>query len=318
MKKRWRNVRKSVKSYGIRHRSSLSVIMLAFIMAAGVSAGEYITGGGTGGFYDNKVLSAIAEGMNVPVQEAPEVSAESAIVINAETGEVLYEKNPDEKAYPASTTKIMTTLIALETIEKLDSPIDQKVKVPEEAVGIEGSSIYLAAGEEVRLSDLLYGMMLRSGNDAAMATAIIIGGNTENFVDMMNEKAGEVGCTNTNFTNPSGLFDENHYTTARDMALISKAAMENERFREIAGAEEYTATRTSGKYNYFYNKNKTVHQYDGGNGIKIGYTKASGRTLAASAERDGVTLICVVMDAGDWFNDAYRLMDYCFEEEVIK
>ncbi len=246
---------------------------------------------------------------------APEISAASAIVIDAADGSVLYEKNPQEKAYPASTTKIMTALLTIETLEELQSPVTQTVKVPNEAVGVEGSSIYLAQGEEVRVIDLLYGMMLRSGNDAATALAIIIAGSEDAFAERMNERAQELGCKNTNFINANGLYNENHYTTARDMAVISKEAMKNELFREIAAAQQYTAERDSDKYNYFYNKNKTVHQYEGGNGIKIGYTKASGRTLVASAKRDGRQLICVVMNAPDWFNDAYHLMDYCFENK---
>lgn len=209
----------------------------------------------------------------------------------------------------------MTAMLTLETLDELDSPPEQKVVIPSEAVGIEGSSIYLAPGEEVRIIDLLYGMMLRSGNDAATALAIIIGGDTEHFAEMMNARAAEIGCTGTNFLNPSGLYDENHYTTVRDMAMIAREAMKNDIFREIAAAEDYTAEREADKYNYFYNKNKTVHQYEGGDGIKIGYTKASGRTLVASAEREGRRLICVVMNAPDWFNDAYSLMDYCFENK---
>lgn len=178
---------------------------------------------------------------------APGISASSAIVIDAEDGSVLYEKNAEQKAYPASTTKIMTAMLTLETLAELKSPLDQKVKIPKEAVGVEGSSIYLAADEEVRIIDLLYGMMLRSGNDAATALAIIIGGSTENFAAMMNARAAEIGCTGTNFLNPSGLYDDNHYTTAYDMAMIAKEAMENETFREIAAASDYTAERSGGQ-----------------------------------------------------------------------
>ncbi|WP_312651802.1 D-alanyl-D-alanine carboxypeptidase family protein [Aminipila sp.] len=242
----------------------------------------------------------------------PSISAKQAILMDAATGEVLYERNATSKAYPASTTKIMTALLTIETVEELDSDLTQKVKIPAEAVGVEGSSIYLAPEESVSIEDLLYGLMLRSGNDAATALAIIIGGNQENFIDMMNVRAKEIGCTNTHFLNPSGLFDEGHYTTAADMALIAQTAMKNETFKKIAAAETWEASRDPDKYNYFYNKNKVVHQYEGGNGIKIGYTKASGRTLVASAERNGKQLICVVMGAPDWFNDSYKLMDYGF------
>ena len=287
---------------------------MSFIMIAVVLAGSaIINGNGLWASVQNLPEAVMTGGRHGT--GAPGISASSAIVIDAEDGSVLYEKNADKKAYPASTTKIMTAMLTLETLDELDSPPEQKVVIPSEAVGIEGSSIYLAPGEEVRIIDLLYGMMLRSGNDAATALAIIIGGDTEHFAEMMNARAAEIGCTGTNFLNPSGLYDENHYTTVRDMAMIAREAMKNDIFREIAAAEDYTAERAADKYNYFYNKNKTVHQYEGGDGIKIGYTKASGRTLVASAEREGRRLICVVMNAPDWFNDAYSLMDYCFENK---
>ena len=225
----------------------------------------------------------------------------------------MYEKSADEKAYPASTTKIMTALVTLENLEKHDSPITQTVEVPAEAAGVEGSSLYLAAGEKISMEDLLYGLMLVSGNDAATALACIIGGTQENFISMMNDKAAELHCSNTHFTNPSGLFDEDHYTTARDMAVIAREAMKDPTFRKIVATKDHKAQRTDSDYLTFHNKNKTIFQYDGGTGIKIGYTKASGRTLVASAERDGRSMICVVMSAPDWFQDAYKLMDYGFD-----
>ncbi|MFR4798916.1 MAG: D-alanyl-D-alanine carboxypeptidase family protein, partial [Lentihominibacter sp.] len=141
------------------------------------------------------------------------ISAGQAILIDGNTGKVLYEKAADEKAYPASTTKIMTALITLETLEKYDSPLNQKVKIPALAEGVEGSSIYLKSGEEISIEDLLYGLMLVSGNDSAVALAEIIGGSQEKFVEMMNDKASKLHCDNTHFANPNGLFDENHYTT---------------------------------------------------------------------------------------------------------
>ncbi len=244
--------------------------------------------------------------------DVPGVSAGQAILMDGETGKVLYEKNADEKAYPASTTKIMTALITIETLEKYDSPIEQKITVPKAAQGVEGSSIYLKTGEKISIEDLLYGLMLVSGNDAAVALAEIIGGSQENFVAMMNERAAQMGCSSTNFVNPNGLFDENHYTTAKDMAIITREAMKNETFREIVAAKFHKADRQESDYITFYNKNKTVHEFEGGIGVKIGYTKNSGRTLAAAAQRDGKTMICVVMSAPDWFNDAYRLMEYGF------
>jgi len=244
-----------------------------------------------------------------PLPSAPLVSAKNAILIDGKTGETLYEKDADTKAYPASTTKIMTALTVLHICERYDIDPQTKVTIPGEAVGVEGSSIYLKAGETHTVESLLYGLMLRSGNDAATALAICLGGNVDHFVELMNENARNCGCRGTNFVNPSGLFDENHYTTARDLACIGKKAMENETFRQIAGAKQW------GEYT---NKNKTVFQYDGGTGIKIGFTEKSGRTLVASASRGGVDLICVVLNDGNWFNDAYALMDYGFALKGVK
>lgn len=238
------------------------------------------------------------------------ISAGQAILIDGKSGKVLYEKCADERAYPASTTKIMTALITLETLEKNDSPIDQIVEIPAKAAGVEGSSLYLKAGEKISIEDLLYGLMLVSGNDAAVALSEIIGGSEENFVNMMNTRAKELGCKNTHFANPNGLFDEEHYTTARDMAVISREAMKNPTFREIVAATSHKSLREESDYVTFHNKNKTIFEYEGGNGIKIGYTQNSGRTLVASSKRGNDSMICVVMSAPDWFNDAYRLMDY--------
>jgi len=279
----------------MRELKALAIVLLFFIIIGAFAV------------FSKNALMETSSSVRVPM-----ISAVQAIVIDGQTGEVLYEKNADEKAYPASTTKIMTALLTVEVMDALHSDIDQKVKIPAAAVGVEGSSIYLSLDEDVRINDLLYGLMLRSGNDAAIALAETIGGNTENFVEMMNKRAIEIGCTGTNFLNPNGLFDENHYTTVRDMSLIAMEAMENEKFKEIASAKDWQADRAPDRYTYFYNKNKVVHQYEGGTGVKIGYTKASGRTLVASAQRDGKEVICIVMGAPDWFNDSYKLMDYGF------
>lgn len=263
------------------------------------------------------ILIIVLAGFSVPVYATepdecpppPEISAQTAIMIEGNSGEVLFEKNADQKAYPASITKIMTALLAIE-----NGTLDKKVKVSENASGVEGSSIYLETGEKISLRDLVYGLMLRSGNDAAIAISEEIGGSKENFVNMMNKKARELGALNTHFVNPNGLHDPDHYTTARDMALIAKAAMKNEEFKKVASAKSWVTDRGEGKYNYFYNKNKVVYQYEGGTGVKIGYTKAAGRTLVASSERNGMELICVVMNAPNWFDDTYKLMDYAYSQ----
>ena len=234
---------------------------------------------------------------------APAISAKQAILIDRKSGEILFEKASEERAYPASTTKIMTALMALDLCKRYDIDITTEVTVPKEAVGIEGSSVYLKAGESRTIEELLYGTMLRSGNDAATALAICLGGNEKNFVKMMNDKARELHCNRTNFINPTGLFDENHYTTAKDLARIARTAIKNDIFRQISSSKSW------GTYT---NKNKTVFQYEGGTGIKIGFTEKSGRTLVASACRNGKELIAVVLNDPNWFEDAYALMDYGF------
>lgn len=245
-----------------------------------------------------------------PEISPPSVSAESAVLID-ESGQILYEKNANAKGYPASTTKIMTALVTLEKLDELGLDSKSEIIVPEEAVGIEGSSIYLKKGERLTIEELLYGLMLRSGNDSAAALAVCMGGSLGDFVTMMNERAAALECSGTHFTNPSGLYEENHYTTASDLAKIAHEAMKREDFREIVRAKDWQSEDGSRS---FHNKNKTVFQYEGATGIKIGFTKASGRTLVASAERDGRQMIAVVLRDGNWFNDAYALMDYGFEQ----
>ncbi len=238
--------------------------------------------------------------------EKPEISAQSAILMDSRSGRILLEYNPYKKLPMASTTKIMTALVALENGELKD-----KVKIKRDDVGIEGSSIYLCEGETISLEDLLYGLMLRSGNDSATAIANYIGGSLEGFTDMMNGKAKEIGANNTKFMNPHGLHDENHYTTAYDLALITREAMKKDEFKEISKTKVWKAKRD--KNNVFYNKNDTLNEYEGGDGVKIGYTKRAGRCLVSSATRNGTQLISVVLNDGNWFNDCYALMDYGFE-----
>lgn len=249
-------------------------------------------------------------GETAPAIAAPSVSAGAAILIDAEDGTVLYEKNADQKMYPASTTKIMTALVVLETLEELELGLDSEIIVPAEAQGVEGSSLYLKAGERVSVEELLYGLMLQSGNDSAVALAACVGGSAEHFVDQMNQRAAELGCRGTHFVNPNGLYDAEHYTNARDLAYIAREAMKREDFRKIVGSQRWSSEGSSART--FVNKNKTVFQYEGGDGVKIGFTKASGRTLVSSASRDGHRVIAVVLNDGNWFQDAYALMDFGF------
>lgn len=236
----------------------------------------------------------------------PSPSAESAVLIEYKTGRIIYSLNHELKRPMASTTKIMTALLAIE-----HGDLDSVVKVKDSAVGVEGSSIYLTKGEEILLKDLVYGLMLRSGNDAAVAIAEHISGSVDKFVDLMNKKARDIGAINTNFTNPHGLHDPNHFSTAYDMAIITREAMKLDFFKEVSKAKTWVADREINQY--FSNKNDVVWKYKGGDGVKIGYTKASGRCLVASATRDEMQLIAVVLNDGNWFNDCYNMLDYGFQ-----
>lgn len=242
----------------------------------------------------------IAEGV-------PDIWAQSFIAIDADSGRIIVSNNANKRLPMASTTKIMTTILSIDNINNAN----EKFEIPESCVGIEGSSIYLKPKQIVSFIDLLYGTMLRSGNDAALALATITGKNdAENFIDMMNAKAKELGAYNTNFVNPNGLHDDNHYTTAYDLAIISQYAMKNDLFKEISSAKKYKANSLN---TILYNKNKVVHQYKYGNGIKIGYTRAAGRCLVASAEKNDTEIIVVLLNDNSWFNDSYKIFDWAFE-----
>lgn len=242
----------------------------------------------------------------IPYANSNNISASSAIVMDVKTGRILFKKNIHVKKPMASTTKIMTALLALEKTK-----LEEVVKIPQKAVGIEGSSIYLQNNERISMQDLLYGLMLRSGNDAATAIALHIGGSVDKFSDLMNKRARELGAINTNFTNPHGLHHISHYTTAYDLALIAREALKNKDFSKIVQTKLWVADREG--YKYFYNKNKILTQYTGGNGVKTGYTKAAGRCLVTSATRNGMQLVCVVLNAPNWFEDSYQLLDHAFE-----
>lgn len=233
-------------------------------------------------------------------------SAKGAILIERDSGRILYSKNAFVKMPEASTTKIMTALLALEY-----GNLDEVVKVDNKSIGVEGSSIYLKKDEEIILRDLVYGLMLRSGNDAAIAIAIHISGSVEDFTKLMNNKAKQIGANSTNFTNPHGLHNENHYTTAYDLAIITRGALKHEEFRKIVSTVRWLSGRNENKL--FFNKNKTLWQYEGGDGVKIGFTKKAGRCLVSSATRNDMQLISVVLNDGNWFNDCYRMLDYGFK-----
>ena len=257
------------------------------------------------------VLSSTAKETSVsyslPAIEMPSVSAECALLLDADSRSALAEKNADKRMAPASTTKIMTALVALETCD-----INKIVDVSPDAVGVEGSSVYLYAGERITMIDLLYAMLLESANDAAAAIAIEVGGSIENFSGLMNARAREMGLRDTHFVNPHGLYDDEHYTTARELALIAAEALDNEVFRRIVSSKKHTLVAVQGNTRMLYNHNKMLSLYKDAIGVKTGFTKKSGRTLVSAAERDGLTLIAVTLNAPDDWNDHAAMLDAGF------
>ena len=239
----------------------------------------------------------------LPVQVRA-LSAEKAILTDAVTGRVLYEKNADDRSLIASTTKIMTALVVCEQCNVLD-----RMRIPKEAVGIEGSSIYLQDGEVLTIQELLYGLMLHSGNDAAVALAIYCGGTVQGFAELMNDKARQLGMTNSHFENPNGLDAPGHYSTARDLAILASYAMENPIFYKTVSAKNVTIGQR-----YLRNHNKLLWQVPGADGVKTGYTRAAGRILVSSATRNGRRLIAVTINAPDDWNDHASLLNHGFSE----
>lgn len=249
--------------------------------------------------------------VNARAAEPPEtLSAQSAVLISADTGAVLYEKDAYTQRSMASTTKIMTALLTLEEAERAGDPT---VSVTEEMVAVEGSSMGLRAGDKITLTNLTAGMLLASGNDAANAAALYLDGSQEDFAARMNERAAQIGLENTHFVTPSGLDDEAHYSTAYDMALLAREALKNTEFRRLCSSStlqvEFVEPAKRASYT---NHNKLLRMYEGCIGVKTGFTKKSGRCLVSAAERDGVTLIAVTLNAPDDWNDHTALLDYGF------
>lgn len=231
-------------------------------------------------------------------------SAQAEIAMELSTGTVLTENNAQARLPMASTTKILTAIILIE-----DCDLDEEITVPDEAVGVEGSSIYLKNDEKIDIRDLLYGLMLRSGNDSAAALAIHHSGSIEKFATVMNERAKKIGAEHSNFKNPSGLPDNEHYTTAFDLCTIACYAMKNEVFKEIVSTTNYV-----GKYKNFVNKNKILYKYESANGIKTGYTLKAGRCLVSSAEKNGMDIVCVVLNCPDMYEHSIGIFDACFKK----
>ena len=244
-----------------------------------------------------------------PDDALPRVTARSAVVMEARTGRVLYERNMDNRQFPASTTKIMTLIVALEK-----GNLDDVVKVGPHAAGTEGSTLWLEEGDEITLRELLYGMMLHSGNDATVAVAEHIAGSVDAFARLMTDKAHEIGANDTNFVNANGLPDDAHYTTAHDLALIASYGYTLPEFEEIVSTKEITFPWVKDETHLLRNENQMLWLYEGGNGVKTGYTDAAGRCLVSAAKRDGIQLVAVVLDSNWMWNDSILLLDYGFSK----
>ena len=261
-----------------------------------------------------KILVLLLITINLIPYKCSALSAQSAVLIDSASGRVLYEHNAHQKLPMASTTKIMTGLLASES-----GKLSETVKTSAFASGTEGSSLWLKIGEKQTLENLTYGLMLKSGNDAAVAISEFLGGNTDAFALMMNKRAKEIGAVNTNFKNPHGLDAEDHFTTAYDLALIAREAMKNKKFREIVETKNYSIPLEGEKWDRaLKNHNKLLWMYEGCNGIKTGYTKKCGRCLVSSANRNGQEIICVTLNAPDDWNDHKYLLDYGFENYTLK
>ena len=239
---------------------------------------------------------------------AVSVSAVSAVMIEAESGDIIYEKYAHKRMGMASTTKIMTAICAIENM-----PVDTVITIPPEAQGVEGSSVYLRAGEKLTLEELLYALMLQSANDAAEAIAIAVSGSVEDFAALMNEKAHELGLKDTHFENPHGLDGDKHYTTAYELAKIAAYALENATFARIASTVKKEIPSVEGVgARILVNHNRLLREYGDIIGVKTGFTRKCGRTLVSAAERDGVRLICVTLNDGDDWRDHRAMLDYGF------
>lgn len=252
---------------------------------------------------------------NVSANYIPTSSAKGMCVIEKESGRVLYSKNKDQKLPMASTTKVATAITAIENCDNLD----EMIVVNERSVGVEGTSIYLRKDEEIKVIDLLYGLMLRSGNDSATALAYHIGGRVDDFAKMMNETAKKAGANNSNFVNSHGLDDPNHYTTAYDLAKITAYALNNPIFAKIVSTKNYVIEETNkSEKKYLTNKNRLLSSLEGCCGVKTGFTSKAGRCLVSASKRDDCTIVCVVLNCAPMFEESSALINSAFDEFEFK
>lgn len=252
--------------------------------------------------------------MTIAAKGAPLIATEASAmaVIECGSGKLLFSDKPDLRLPMASTTKIMTALVVLENCD-----VNEIAEIPDEAVGVEGSSIYLTRGEKLSVKDLLYGLMLASGNDAAVALAVHVAGSVDGFVSMMNKKAVELGLERTHFITPNGLHADKHLTTAYELCLITREALLIPEFKEIVSTKYYTAA-SGDRIRTFKNKNSLLWSYDGAFGVKTGYTSKAGRCLVFGAEREGMTVVGAVLNCRPMFETASKLLDRAFEDYCVE
>lgn len=261
------------------------------------------------------IIVALAAFIGMGRSDEPQpltVTAKSALLADAETGEILWQRNPDLPCYPASLTKIMTAVLILE-----HGNLDDWVTITKDAAFTGESSMALKEGERVRLRDLLNAILVRSANDACVAAAIHLIGSVERFVEWMNEKAKGLGMSKTHFVNPHGLHDPQHYTTARDLLTLTRYALRDPTFRQIVAKRDIAIAPTNeSALRHYYNRNKLLSLYPGCDGVKTGWTVPAGKCIVASATRNGWQLIAVVLNSQDHFSDAAALLDYGFHNFV--
>lgn len=295
-------------------------VVIAFLAISLLAANEFVLNADVKGGFEPRITKSIlnyVENENSFALKNADIDDKSIDVVKSvgsgkvlmeqSSRRVLYGENEHARCYPASTTKVLTAYVVFKNL-----PLDHVVTVPRQAVGIEGSSIYLEEGEQATVEDLLFGLMLRSGNDAATALAIETAGSVEAFAALMNETAASLGAKESHFVNPHGLHDDEHYTTAYDLALITAAAYELDDFKRIVSAT-LRRIEVGGEVTAIANKNKLLKMYDGANGVKTGYTKKSGRCLVSGAMRDDMQLIGVVLNCPDMWNESMAMLDFGFE-----
>ena len=258
------------------------------------------------------IFTSVGLNTNIKYVDASSLtSAKSMCVLEQNSKRVLYQKDMNTMRANASTTKVVTAITVIQNCKDLD----EVITVDDKSIGIEGTSIYLRKGEQLSVRDLLYGLMLRSGNDSAVALAYHIGGTEHNFVNMMNELCASIGATNTHFANPHGLDESEHYTTAYDLALVTAYALNNPVFAEIVSTKHHTIESTNlSEKRYLSNKNRLLNSLDGCIGVKTGFTSRAGRCLVSAIKRNGITLVCVVLNCGPMFEESVALLNKAYSE----